>query len=73
MQKFVTNLREPDYEQLAVWEGTVLREEDVEDFVGFLLEKFNARIKFVGTVTTPAGRHDVMFLVHKDMTCPPLR
>lgn len=63
-------LRTQVFKQMAVWPGTMLRSDEIDEFINFVRETLGARIKFVGTVITlpdegsPGGRHDVMFLVH---------
>jgi len=62
------------FNQLCVWQGTVLGDSTIEDFVNFFKETFNARIQFCEEVTTngnvekdeEGGRNDILFYVHED-------
>jgi len=60
------------FNQLAVWEGTILKDEEVSDFEKFFLEELKTRIKFLESVQTlpgqggEGGRSDVFFKVHDE-------
>lgn len=65
-------LRDASFQQLCVWNSTIVKEEDAEDFIKTMQEQFNTRVKIVGCVDTlpgdggPGGRTDLLFLVHND-------
>lgn len=65
-------LRDNTYQQLCVWEGTVLEDDEIPDFEKFLLDELHARVKLVGSVETgpgdggEGGRTDLFFLVHDE-------
>lgn len=62
------------FNQLCVWQGTVLGDSTVKDFTNFFKEKFNTRIQFCEEVITngsverneKGGRHDILFYIHDD-------
>jgi len=62
------NIRnESKFNQLCVWQGTVLGDSTIEDFTDFFKEKLNARVKFCEEVKTngrverneEGGRNDI--------------
>ena len=67
-----------DYNQLTVWSGVILEDDQVDDFKEFMLENFSARVDFAELVYTlpdmeggepvpdTGGRADVFFYVHDD-------
>lgn len=68
-----------NFTQLCVWQGVVLDGFTTDEFVDWMKENFNARIKFEGEVTTlpdmdsngnsipdTGGRNDVFFYVHAE-------
>ncbi len=68
-----------NFTQLCVWQGVVLDGFTIQEFENWMLENFNARIKYETEVTTQpdldnngnpipdtGGRNDVLFYVHKD-------
>ena len=65
---------ENKFNQLCVWQGTVLGDSSVEDFTNFFKENFNARVKFCEEVKTngsverneEGGRNDIFFYIHDD-------
>lgn len=61
------------FNQLVIWESTLIRSDEVEDFHKFLLEEFNVRSQFLETVLTlpdskpdSGGRSDIFFKIHDD-------
>jgi len=62
------------FNQLCVWQGTILGDSTVEDFEQFFKENFNTRVKFCEEVITngsverneEGGRNDILFYVHDD-------
>lgn len=73
----LTNLLEQGYQQVCVWESTLLGDNTTADFEQFFVEQ-GFRIKFLEEVITlpdaedgrvvegTGGRHDLFFLVHSD-------
>jgi len=65
---------ENKFNQLCVWQGTVLGDSSIEDFIDFFKEKLNTRVKFCEEVTTngsverneEGGRNDILFYIHDD-------
>jgi len=65
---------ENKFNQLCVWQGTVLGDSSIEDFINFFKEKLNARVKFCEEVKTngsierneEGGRNDILFYIHDD-------
>lgn len=68
-----------DFQQVVVWPGTVLREDEYEDFTDFFKTEFDTRVAEIESVTTgpnldsegnpvpdTGGRIDVIFKVHND-------
>lgn len=68
-----------NYSQLCVWPGTLVGPTEAEEFERFMLETFNARVKYHTEVTTlpdldesgaimedTGGRNDLFFYVHDD-------
>lgn len=63
-----------DYKQLCVLEGTIVGDENVNDFETYFKEKMDVRVKYmeeIETLPTPdeegtGGRNDVFFYVHND-------
>ena len=62
-----------NYNQVCVWPGTVLKEDQVGDFVSYFAEN-GFRIQHLETVMTApnagdpesGGRHDLLFAVHDE-------
>lgn len=62
------------FNQLCVWEGTLVGKEEVKEFEKFFLNEMGTRVKYmeeVETLPTPnvpntGGRNDVFFYVHDD-------
>jgi len=66
------------FKQLCVWPSTIVGKENEKDFVTFMQEKLNARIKMAEEVKTlpdqscgedvpgTGGRSDVFFFVHDE-------
>jgi hypothetical protein len=72
-------MKKENYTQLCVWQGVVLDGFTTEEFVDWMKEKFDARIKFECEIQTlpdldsngnpiedTGGRNDVFFYVHQD-------
>jgi hypothetical protein len=72
-------MKDNNYTQLCVWQGVVLDGFTTEEFVAWMKENFNARIKFECELRTlpdlddygnpiedTGGRNDVFFYVHTD-------
>lgn len=65
---------ENKFNQLCIWQGTVLGDTPIEEFEQFFKNKFNARVKFCEEVITngnaflgeEGGRNDVLFYIHDD-------
>jgi hypothetical protein len=63
-----------NYNQLCVWEGTLVGEDLINDFEKFFNEEMGVRVKFseeVKTLPTPyeegtGGRNDVFFYIHDE-------
>lgn len=74
------NIQLPEnFKQVCVWPGTILNDDQIEDFVKFFKDDFNTRVVFLETLVTgpdkdeagntiqdTGGRHDVIFAVHND-------
>jgi len=62
------------YNQLCVWEGTVVGKENINDLIRWLKNTFDVRGKYaeeVLTLPTPGekgtgGRNDLFFFIHDD-------
>jgi hypothetical protein len=72
-------MKKEDFTQLCVWQGVVLDGFTIDEFRQWMLDNFNARIKFEREVQTlpdldeygnpipeTGGRNDVFFYVHSD-------
>ncbi len=74
-------MRKPRYEQVCVWEGTIVGEAKIQDFEAFMLRKFGARVQYLEEIKTApdtyerddfhpvpgsGGRNDLFFAVHLD-------
>jgi hypothetical protein len=63
---------ENKFKQLCVWEGTVVPEKDIQDFIQWFLTDFHIRIQYKCQVETlenkdgPGGRIDCFFYIHDD-------
>lgn len=63
-----------DYNQLCVWEGTLLEGATPEQFEKDMFDVFGVRVKFVEEVITlpcenrgeEGGRHDLLFYIHDE-------
>jgi hypothetical protein len=73
-ENIMTVPRNEDFNQVCVWPGTIVKEDEIPDFVAFMQAELGARVQFLETVLTKAdpgddttgGRQDVVFAVHKD-------
>jgi hypothetical protein len=60
-----------NYTQVCVWPGTVVGDTR-DEFVKFMMEKFNTRVIYLEEIKTnadrngPGGRNDLFFAVHHD-------
>ncbi len=62
------------FNQLCVWEGTLVGKEEIKSFEKFFKNEMNVRVKYmeeIETLPTPGepntgGRNDVFFYVHDD-------
>lgn len=65
--------------QVCVWEGTVLAEDQIPDFVAWFMKEFKVRVMFLEQITTlpnrtqdgqeeqgTGGRKDVFFSIHPE-------
>jgi len=68
-----------NFKQLCVWPGTLLEENEIQDFVDFFKDDFGVRVEYKTTLVTrpdldekgravpeTGGRHDVFFYVHDE-------
>ncbi len=63
-----------NFNQLCVWEGTLVGKEEIKSFEKFFKNEMNVRVKYmeeIETLPTPGepntgGRNDVFFYVHDD-------
>lgn len=65
-----------NFKQLCVWPGTIVGQENIEDFESFFKDEFGVRIKYTEEVLTnpdpgetleqSGGRNDVLFFVHDE-------
>jgi hypothetical protein len=68
-----------NFSQLCVWPGTLVGPNEIESFEQFMMETFNARVKYHTEVLTrpdldssgnpvpeTGGRNDLFFYVHDD-------
>lgn len=63
-----------NFNQLCVWEGTLVGKEEIKSFEKFFKDEMGTRVKYVEeieTLPTPGepntgGRNDVFFYVHDD-------
>ena len=69
MSNWVANMRDLDFRQLCIWEGTLVGESEYDDFQKYIKAELGLKnnICLVGTVVTLLGnRSDFCFLMHKD-------
>lgn len=72
-------MEENKFNQLCVWPGLVLKDDNHDEFINFFKERMDARIKIADIVLTnpdldsngntiegTGGRSDVLFYVHDD-------
>ena len=57
---------EEPFVQMAIWQGTTVKESEHEDVANFFLTRLDSRIECIGCVTTSGGRHDFAFFVHSE-------
>ena len=69
---------EPGFNQLCVWHGCVVGEENVQDFEKYFLDEFGVKVKYLteiktnpdldgnGKVFLTGGRNDLFFYLHDD-------
>jgi len=70
---------ENKFTQLCVWHGTIVGQENVEEFEMFFKDEFNVRVKYLTEVKTlpdlsksgevepdTGGRNDAFFYIHSD-------
>ena len=68
-----------NFKQLCVWPGTLLEENQIQDFINFFQEDLGVRVEYKTTLVTKpdldeqgqevpetGGRHDVFFYIHDD-------
>lgn len=68
-----------NFKQLCVWPGTLLEENQIQDFINFFQDDFGVRVQYKTTLVTKpdldeqgqevpetGGRHDVFFYVHDE-------
>ena len=61
------NKKDHNYRTVAVWQGTKVTPEQVNDVKDFFLKVTRTRIKPIGCVTTqPGGRIDFAMLIHRE-------
>lgn len=71
--------RSEEFQQVCVWPGTIITEDQIEEFEEWILEEFGTRVKYLETIYTApdrdkngnivkdtGGRADVLFAVHVD-------
>ena len=70
--------RNPKFTQVCVWPGTVVGQDDIENFVEFIWDEFGVRVQYLEEIKTnpdtdqgvevegTGGRNDVFFAVHDD-------
>lgn len=71
--------RKKDYTQVAIIQGTFIKEDGVQDFEDFFKTEFDTRVQYLETVLTKpdkdsdgniientGGRSDVFFAIHDD-------
>ena len=65
----------PGYTQVCVWPGTVVGEDQLEEFKQFLLDEMGCRVEYLETIETVAdgvvgggegGRLDIFLAIHDD-------
>jgi hypothetical protein len=67
------------FTQLCVWPGTIIGQENVDEFETFFKDEFNVRVKYLTEVKTlpdldkngnaepdTGGRNDAFFYIHND-------
>ena len=72
-------IRNPEFQQVCVWPGTIVEPHQVADFEAFVKQEMGARVQFLEIIHTfpdvdasgapvedTGGRSDVFFAVHKD-------
>jgi len=70
---------ENEFTQLCVWPGTVIGQENIEEFETFFKDEFNVRLKYLTEVETlpdldkngnaepdTGGRNDAFFFIHNE-------
>lgn len=70
--------RKKGFEQVCVWPGTLIKENEIKDFEEWILNEFKTRVQYLETIETEpdikngkitegtGGRHDVFFAIHKE-------
>jgi hypothetical protein len=70
--------RKKGFEQVCVWPGTLIKENEIKDFEEWILNEFKTRAQYLETIETEpdikngkitegtGGRHDVFFAIHKE-------
>ena len=65
-------VKEKDYEQVCIWPGTILKDDQHEEFREFIKTELGVRIQILEVIFTyptasgEGGRSDIFFAVHKD-------
>ena len=62
------------FSQVCVWPGIIIGDENIEDFIQFILSKFDVRVKYIEEIKTlpdwnkpgTGGRNDAFFYVHNE-------
>jgi hypothetical protein len=65
-----------NFKQLCVWPGTIVGQDEIENFESWFKDEFGVRVKYAEEVTTnpnpgetleqSGGRNDVLFFVHDE-------
>ncbi len=69
-----TSIQGGEFNQVCIWEGTVVGESEIQNFENWLMENFGVRGKYceeVLTLSTPGqsgtgGRNDLFFVIHNE-------
>lgn len=54
------------FNQLCVWPGTIVGQDQIEKFNKFMKKEFKIRVKYVEEVVLKTGRNDLLFYIHDD-------
>jgi hypothetical protein len=74
MSGYQNSIRKENYNQVCVWEGTIVGPEKIREFEKFMMEQFEVRAQYLEELKTKpdkgvkgtGGRNDLFFAVHDE-------